>query len=120
MHTGLNNKGVYFFMSLNTQRAGFRVILIQLPSQVTKVLQDAGLIPDGLLPSSEMDALAARDCMLPHHSKNERMSPLPPWIKNSGLPSNEAIFGHVPSHSGPVGCEIPSADWLRSELGAYP
>lgn len=34
-HPGLNNKGVYCFMSLNTQRASFRIGLIQLPNEVT-------------------------------------------------------------------------------------
>ena len=40
--------------------------------------------------------------------------------QKSWVYSSEAMFGHVLSHSGPVGFEMPSADWLRSSLGANP
>ena len=47
-HTGLNNKGVDCFISSKTQQAGFRVVLTQLSSQVTRALQDVDLMPDFL------------------------------------------------------------------------
>lgn len=84
-----------------------------------KVLQDVGLIPDSLLPSCKMDALTLQDCM---HRIIEKRENVPPSTldKKSWASSREAMFGHVLSHSGPVGFEMPSADWLRSSLGANP
>lgn len=96
-------------MSLNTRKAGFRVVLIQLPNRVIKVLQDVGLIQDCLILFAKwIPSLCRTVCFLVIERENLSLST--PWIKNLGLPSNEALFGHVLSHLGLVGFEMPSVD----------
>lgn len=61
-------------MSLKTQRAGFKVVLIQLPNHKTKALQDVGFILDCFHPSCKMATLIVQEPSLPHHRKKERFS----------------------------------------------
>lgn len=86
-------------MSLKTQRAGFRVVLIQLPSDVAKAL-----IPDSLPPSCKVGTLAVQDCILPHHSQKER--------ENVSLNHGSKILGFLLMKMNLVMCYHALNQWL--------